>query len=619
MAFQVDVAGMEELSKHQYLTEVVIERHLYEHTRAHLTWRWKEDNHYGERSTALLAGKALNCPVDVNWKDNDLTEALSCFHGYVENTAGQRDPVGSRLTLSCVSYSKRTDLVPRHRAFQATTLLDIAQQVAKTEPRFKLVTPGDLAKPIPLSLQYLETDFAYISRMCHAWSVPLAVVDRTGDVQLGARGTEASQPFPDVNFGWAEISFGGSLHTLPQAPSGGSGATALARQQASAHLAQLSRATADYMQAPERPDITSNVSNTKGHNDVSGYYLRLEGMILDFAPGQVVSFEGQQHLIHQTRIVGHPEQTTGTQEFWLQPLTQPLPPQKERPQWPSRSVWGHVTANEHDPLQQGRVQVEFEWEHLDPQPSGERAWLHLLTPYGGGHAPAGGSFEGRKAPAYSGFYSVPEVGERVLVDFLGDWDSEAVILGTMRHTSQKATFNPKHTKRWATPSGNEVTMHSRGADELVRIKNKGQTILEAHTDGGGHHVSILSGGSEEDSVHISVNKNGTKVEIRGSNDMLVYAKNNMHIKAGNHLLIEGNTVHVQAGDRMLLNAPNRLQTQAQQVVAIAPQHLQLQGGQVEVMGVTGEVHIDSAAHVRLNTQPLPAPAVFPPFPQEKSM
>ncbi len=353
MAFQVDVAGMEELGAHQFLTEVVVERHLYEHTRAHLTWRWQEHNHYGERPTAMLAGKALNCPVDVNWKDNDLVEALNCFHGYVENTSGQRDANSSRLTLSCVSYSKRTDLVPRHRAFQATTLLDIAQQVAKTEPRFKIVNAGDLAKPIPLSLQYLETDYQYLARMCHAWSVPVAVVDRTGDVQLGARGQEASETFPDINFGWAEVSFGGSLHTLPEPPSGGSGPTALARQQASQHLGQLSRTTADYMQAPERPDITSNVSNTKGHNDISGYYLRLEGMVLPFQPGQVVSFEGQQHLIHQTRIVGHPEQTTGTQELWLQPLTLPLPPHKERPEWPSRALWANVTANEHDPLQQG--------------------------------------------------------------------------------------------------------------------------------------------------------------------------------------------------------------------------------------------------------------------------
>ncbi len=184
--------------------------------------------------------------------------------------------------------------------------------------------------------------------------------------------------------------------------------------------------------------------------------------------------------------------------------------------------------------------MEFEWEHLDPQPSGDRAWLHQVTPYGGGHD------GGKKSSAYSGFYSVPEVGERVLVEFLGDWDSEAVILGTVRHTSQKTTNNPKHTKRWSTPSGNEVTMTTRGADEVVRMKNKGQTILEAHTDGGGHHVSILSGGSEADSLHISVNKNGTRVELRGSNDMLIYAQNHLHIQA------KKITMLAQSGDVMEL-------------------------------------------------------------------
>ena len=189
------------------------------------------------------------------------------------------------------------------------------------------------------------------------------------------------------------------------------------------------------MQTPERPAIRENVTGKQAQTDVSGYYVRAEGMVLAFVPGQVVSFEGAQHLIHKTRIVGDISQTTAAHELWLQPLALPLPAHKEVPHWPSRDVWAHVTANEHDPMQQGRIQVEFEWEHLDPQASSERAWLHLVTPYGGGHA------GGKQASAYSGFYSVPEVGERVLVEFLGEWDSEAVILGTVRHTSQKAPLN----------------------------------------------------------------------------------------------------------------------------------------------------------------------------------
>jgi hypothetical protein len=51
---------------------------------------------------------------------------VRCFHGYVESTSGQRDASGSSLVLKCVSYSRRTDLVPRYRAFQATTLLAIS-------------------------------------------------------------------------------------------------------------------------------------------------------------------------------------------------------------------------------------------------------------------------------------------------------------------------------------------------------------------------------------------------------------------------------------------------------------------------------------------------------------
>lgn len=221
MTFQIAITGVDELAGRQLMTEVQIDRHLYDHSLAHVVMRWQETDGYEDRLAPILAAKALNCPISITWKDNDLVEATPCFRGYVQNASAQRLPAASALTLSCASYSKRTDLVPRFRAFQATTLHEIAAQIAEAEPLIKIVSPEDLQVPIALSVQHGETDFAYLRRMLGAWGVPMATEDLTGHVLLGARGKEPPASFPGVDWGWSHITFAGALQALPSLIGGG--------------------------------------------------------------------------------------------------------------------------------------------------------------------------------------------------------------------------------------------------------------------------------------------------------------------------------------------------------------------------------------------------------------
>jgi len=605
MAFQVKIVGVDDLTLPQRVTQVQVERALYCHTRAQVVLRWQEQTRYGDRSAATMAAKMLNCPIDVQWQDNDLAESTDCFHGYIENVSARRETTSTSLVLSCVAFSKRTDVVARYRTFQATTLLDIAQHIAGREKLVKVAEAGDLVKPIALSVQHAETDFAYLSRMLHAWGVPLATEDKTGKVILGARGAEAKQDFPDVTYGWTQVDFLGALHALPKLTSGGSsGATAMAREQLGAFQGQLSRLTADYHAIPAHPDVKGTHSETMSQVDTSGYHLKLEGAVLAFAPGEVVTFEEQQHLIHRVHIEGYPQQTTATQEFWLQPLTLPLSPERKMPQWPSRAVWAHVTANEHDPQQQGRIQVEFEWEHLDPQSSGERAWLHTLTPYGGGH---GGD---KKSAQYAGFYSLPEVGERVLVEFLGDWDSEAVVIGVVRQHPQGTTYNPKHTKRWSTPSGNEVIMHTHGGKDVVQMKTAGKMAFESQIEKGRHSVTINSGGHPDNMIHFEGTGAGARLDIHVQTDL--------HMQAGNNITLEAKSINLTATDQIQFTSEaGSVGTQAQvnitektltgQIVETAKTHVSVtaetgtisqaaSAGPVNLGGQTG-VNIQSPADV----------------------
>ena len=628
MAFQIQIVGAEELSNRHLLTEVVISRPLYDHSRAELTLKWQEGSRYEDRQTAFVAGKLLNCPIDIQWKDNDLAEHFNGFRGYIEDVRGRRNASTSSLLLSCVSFTKRADLIPRYRTFQATTLLEIAEHIAKSDPLIKIDQAADLDIPITLSVQHGETNFAYLSRMLHAWGVPMALRDRTGQVVLGARGTEPSSPLPDETFGWTEIEFEGTLQALPYLAGAGGGPAGVVSAQVAAHNAQLSRLAAMYYSIPDAPAINKKVSEATSRVDTSGYHLTLEGAVLPFSPGDVVVFEGQQHLIRDILVTGSPQQTTATQEFRLQPMTLPLAPERPRPQWSSRALWAHVTANEHDPLHQGRIQVEFEWEHLDPQPSSQRAWLHTLTPYGGG---AGGA----KSTGYTGFYSIPEVGERVLVEFLGDWDSEAVVIGGIREGGVPDAHNQKRTKRWRTPEGNAIAMHSLGQLSNVRLETKNKIMMATEVGASHNSVTVINGSHAKDVLHMERHGNFSRLYLNSNNIINIGSDGQVHIvsdriviSAASDLQLSGKTVSITAaqdlqivaGQKMGIFSKNDL-TVATETNARLASNLNMDigsGKQMQVGGVTTQVgaktelHIDAAV-VDINTGALPpVPPTSPP-------
>ena len=597
MAFEIQIVGAEELSSRHLLTQVKVDRPLYDHTRAELTLHWQEGSLYEDRQTAFLAAKLLNCPIDIQWKDNDLTEHVTCFHGYIEDVSGHRETSSSSLALSCVSFSRRTDLIPRFRTFQATTLLEIASQIAKSEPLIKIANPGDLDLPIVLSVQHAETDFAYLSRMLHAWAVPMMVSDKTGQVILGARGAEAQSPFPDSCYGWSEINFSGTLEALPYLAGGGSGPVGLAQSRVQAHNAELPRKAAYYYGIPDAPAITKRVSEASSRVDTSGYHLVLNGAVLPFSPGDVVGFEGQQHLVRSVHVTGHPQQTTATQEFLLQPLTLPLAPERARPVWTSRALWAHVTANEHDPLHQGRIQVEFEWEPMDPQASHQRAWLHTLTPYGGG---AGGA----KSTTYNGFYSIPEIGERVLVEFLGDWDSEAVVIGGIREATVPDAHNQHNTKRWRTPSGNEISHHTLDGTDNTRIKTRDAEMFMSQVAGGGTSVTIINASQPNNIVHLETLGGTSRVYVTSGNIISVSSPDEIHLTSKRIKMLAQEDFQIFAKNIRLSAQEDIEQAAGRCFGSYAVQDMTI-GTQSNLhAGARGSVQMGAGAHMQVNGQTL---------------
>lgn len=532
MVFQVSVTGIDELAGRQLTAGVRVQRLLHGHSLAEIVIPWHENGDYDTREAARIAADTINCPVDVTWRDNDLAEATPVFRGFVQFGHCNLTPSSSSIVLNAISNSHRTDSLPRYRAFQELSLLEIAQHIAKTEPLVKIEQTAGLAGVhVPLSLQYGETNFGYLSRMCQAWNVPLMVHDLTGQVLLGAEARTPREEFPDTDFGWSQIGFTGSVNCpLPFSgqPVGLSGLAEAASAGRLRHAAQTNPVASLYTGHRDGEALSEATGWRSAHLDTSQRTLQLMGSVLGFSPGDAVLFDGLASLIHSVNIIGDPHTGTTIQEYSLRPLPVALTPEAKKPHFPLRAIWARVIANQHDPAQQGRIQVKFEWEHLDPHPAHDRAWLHTLTPYGGG---SGGTTSTR----YSGFYSLPEVGERVLVDFLGDWDSEAVVVGSVRDAPVSPAYDPHDTKRWRTPSGNGIALTTRPDGDWVTIEARNRTVFQAVVDKNGESVIVRCGGS---AIHLHDGPSGRRVDILSGGEMLV--------RAAGHLQIEGESVEIRA-------------------------------------------------------------------------
>ncbi len=539
MGFELISSDINGLVNRRYLTDVTIHRRIYGHSQARVVLDWDEHLREGDKSeeslhpTADLGASMLDTDVQLTWKGKDLEASTECFGGYVTGVSALRDPTRSRIVLECISYSKRTDLVPRFRVWQACTLLDICQHVASNEPLIEISSDAQSVLggiTIDLSVQFAETDFGYLSRMLHAWGIPLATDDRAGKVVVGSPEISGSGPFPELNWHWSQISLEGALVPVDaRSRNTGGGAVGIAKQYENTFNQNLNRTGADYYphldedHYNERTWIAERVYDTTFHGDPAVYRVEWENYVFDRSPGTGVEFGEQTYLVREAVLTGHPTEDKVTQALILQDYLAPLQHHRRKTHWASRTLWGRVTKNNYeDPQQRGRVQVEFDLEELDAT-GDQRCWLPTVTPYGG--------LKGRSGT--SGFLSLPEVGEHVLVQFLGNWDSDAVVLGAVREYAREGfIYDPHETKRWQTPSGNQVTLTTRDDTDIVRLKCQDKLIFEGKITPSKQIVIMDLADSGNDRVHFEAGAGPTRLDVFSSGEIYMHAGQKLYIEGG---------------------------------------------------------------------------------------
>jgi len=544
MTFELVSGEIAGLVKRKFFSDVTIHRYLYHHSEARVVIDWDELVTEGNRTglglqpTANLGAAMLNATVKLVWKGWDGQSNVECFDGYVTGVQAQNHTTRSRVILHCVSNSKLTDLVHRYRVWQSCTLMDICQQVGK-DKTFQIMSDASSVLSgisIDLSVQYDETDFQYLGRMLHAWGIPMSVNDKTGKVCIGSPSATAAGPFPGDKWHNTSISLEAQLVAVDSTGrNAGDGAAGVAKKKVNAFNSDLNWIAADYLprldddHLDERTWIAARVADTAFSAHPAVYRIHWdERTVFDCPPGSGVPFSGATWMVRESHIHGDTESEGVSHEVVLQDYPSPLPMERRRVRWPSRLLWATVTKNNsEDPTMEGRIQVEFDIEKLDPTVKGDmRCWLPTLTPYAGLKGTSG----------TSGLLCLPEVGERVLVQFLGEWDSDAVVIGSVRDYARTGyIYDPDQTKRLQTPSGNQITLTSRpDGSEIVRLKVQDKLVFQGSVSSGKEVVIMDLFGSTSERIHFD----------SGTPRLDIFCGGEIYISATKKLLLEGGEVQI---------------------------------------------------------------------------
>ena len=155
-----------------------------------------------------------------------------------------------------------------------------------------------------------------------------------------------------------------------------------------------------------------------------------------------------------------------------------------------------VLSND-DPKQQGRVQVQMQWQEIDGLNTN---WIRVMTPDAG---------KSDLHPKNRGFVYIPEVGDKVMLGFRYGDPSRPFVAGSMFHGMTGAGGDKDNVIRsMITKSGHELIFDDTKGQEMITITDKNKNSIVIDTKG--------------DSIYVSANET---IEMKAKNINLIASEN----------------------------------------------------------------------------------------------
>ncbi|WP_066756684.1 type VI secretion system Vgr family protein [Chryseobacterium glaciei] len=233
-----------------------------------------------------------------------------------------------------------------------------------------------------------------------------------------------------------------------------------------------------------------------------------------------------------------------------------------------------------DPLNQGRIQVQFDWQLNDTT-----HFIRMMSPDAGG------------TDAISqnrGFVAVPEIGDQVMVGFEYNNPDFPFAMGGMFHGKVGLGGGAdNHLKSIQTRSGIKVLMND--ANGSVTIQDPSGNIY--FMDGGGN-INVTAPNK--------ITMNATDVEINANNNFDINVINNMTSTVGNTALMNylqktlvntpimlqtvSEFFHTQAG-KALINSENEIKIEAKETNVAGFKKLHIHSNESAVVNSKGTVEV----------------------------
>ena len=175
-----------------------------------------------------------------------------------------------------------------------------------------------------------------------------------------------------------------------------------------------------------------------------------------------------------------------------------------------------VVKYNNDPEGLGRVRVQFPWQKKD----GDRItpWIKMATPYAG---------------ADKGFYFIPEVGEEVLIGFEGANAERPFVLSAGFNKTAKSTFADakNNIKAIKTRSGHIIELNDTKGSESITVKDMNSNLVHINTST--NDITISAG------ENLTLNSKNMQINVEENLDITV-GKSKTESIAEDHKIMANN-------------------------------------------------------------------------------
>lgn len=195
-----------------------------------------------------------------------------------------------------------------------------------------------------------------------------------------------------------------------------------------------------------------------------------------------------------------------------------------------------------DPAGLGRVQVSFAWQEAS---GGKTPWIRMTNPHGGGG---------------KGFYFIPEVGEEVLVAFEGGNAEKPFVLGAMYNGKGKST-------------------QKDSSNNFKAIQTRGGHMIKFDDADGAESITI----SDKNGNTIVLNTNEKTITI-SSEEKMNFVSREINIIGENNVNINSKKTAIDGSDSVTISSDTKVETSAPSVSITGEKEVKVEGMQVDVNG-----------------------------------